>query len=414
MTDDTSAHRRRLVLILGAFVLTRLALAWLAYHPKHYGGQMPGDLPYAHWADLILEDHLVPYADFRLEYPPGSLPFMIAPRFAPWVQYRTAFTAMMAALDAVGLLALLRMSRRSGSTLGPWLWIVLVPLLGPIAYLRLDMIPAVATIWGAERISARGWFGAGAWLGFGAVSKLYPAALLPATSAAASRRVRLSAGVALAVGLGVLPFIQSSGNLLSNVVGFHLERGIEVESTWSSLLLLAGRFGHPIEFTFDFGSLNVTSPLAQQLKVVASLLAVGVVMAGALLALRLRKLERSRGLVEILFATSLLLLAVGTVLSPQFVLWPIALGAAAVCWRGSSVLVPAALLAPIAILTQLIFPFYIGGLVQGSTTSLVILAARNLLLLATGIMALLAARSETLTRLRDGSLPAADEARRSL
>lgn len=394
--------RRHLVLVLGAFLLTRLLLAWLADNPQHY--EQTGDVHlYAYWADLVLDDHLVPYADFRIEYPPGSLPFMIGPRLAPGIQFRTAFIATMVALDAVGFFALLRISRRSGSTIGPWLWIVLVPLLGPIAYQRLDMVPAVATIWGVERMSARGWFGGGAWLGFAAVSKLYPAALLPASFAAAPRRLRLAAGAALPVLLGVLPFILSPRSLFSNVVGFHLERGIEVESTWGSLLLVVRRLGHATKFTFDFGSLNVTSPLALPMEVVATIAAAAVVTAGTLLALRAGEIDRSRGLVELLFATSLLLLAVGSVLSPQFVVWPIALGSAAACWRKSSVLVPALLLAPIAILTQLIFPFHFRGLVEDSTISLVILIGRNLLLIAAGIMALMAARSTALSA-RDGML----------
>jgi hypothetical protein len=388
---------------LGAFLLTRLLLAWLADNPQHYGGHLTGEPRlYSYWANLIVDDRLVPYADFRIEYPPGALPFMIGPRLAPGIQFRTAFIATMVALDGLGLYALLRMSRRSGSALGPWLWIVLVPLLGPTAYQRLDMVPAVATIWGVERMSARAWFGGGAWLGFAAVSKLYPAALLPASFAAAPRRLRLAAGVALPTLLGVLPFIRSPRSLFSNVVGYHLERGIEVESTWGSALLLARRFGHPTEFTFDFGSFNVTSPLAPLLEVVATIGAVAVVAAGTLLALRVRDLDRSRGLVELLFATSLVLLAVGSVLSPQFVLWPMALGAAAVCWRKTSVRVPALLLAPIAILTQLVFPFHFRGLAEDSTIALVILVGRNLLLIAAGIMALMAARS-TLSA-RDGVL----------
>ena len=224
-------------------------------------------------------------------------------------------------------------------------------------------------------------------------SKLYPAALLPASFAAAPRRLRLAAGAALPTLLGVLPFIRYPRSFFSNVVGFHLERGIEVESTWGSLLV----------FAKHFGSLNVTSPLAPLLEVVATIAAAAVVAAGTLLALRVRDLDRSRGLVELLFATSLLLLAVGSVLSAQFVLWPIALGAAAVCWRKSSVRVPALLLAPIAILTQLVFPFHFRGLAEDSTISLVILVGRNLLLVATGIMALMAARSTTLSA-RDGRL----------
>ena len=390
--------RRPVALLLLVFALTRLVGAWLADHPDVYrGGVSPVGDPtlYRLWAERIVDQGAAPYVEVRIEYPPGSLPFLVAPHLVPGVSYRPALIALLVAVDLLGLIAVLRMARRRGSLMGAWLWTALIPVLGPIAYLRLDLIPAVATLWAMERASAGRWLGAGGWLGFGVATKLYPLALLPAAYLATPRRGRFIAGAALVLGLALLPFAATPRGLFRSVLGYHLERGIEVESLWGGILLTAAEAGHPTRFRFDFLSLNVVSPVSPALEVVSAALAVVAVVAGAWLTLRMSPSDRQRRLPAVLFGTMVTVVAVATVLSPQYLLWLIPLAAAAASDPSNPIRWEVLALIPACALTQAIYPFLFDRLAAGEAVPLVLLWARNLLLLAAGAWALFRLRDPT-------------------
>lgn len=387
--------RRATILLLVTFAITRLAGAWLADHPDVYrGGVSPIGDPtlYRFWATQVIEEGAQPYTDVRIEYPPGSLPFIVAPSLVPGASYRTALISLMVAMDVLGLFGILRLARRRGSIAGPWLWTGLIPLLGPLAYLRLDLVPAVATVWALERASARGWFGVGAWLGFGTLSKLYPVLLLPVAYLASWRRRRLIGGVALLVILGLGPFVAAPRGLFESVLGYHLERGIEIESVWGLILLTAARAGYPIEFRFDFESLNVVSSVSPTMEVAAAVLGLSAVLGGIWMAARMSPQDRERYLSALMFATLTAVVAAATVLSPQYILWLIALGAAAACSPDSPVRPAVLLLVPICMLTQAIYPFLFDRLAAGEGLPIALLGMRNLLLLAAGLGAFVLVR----------------------
>jgi hypothetical protein len=380
--------RRATILLLATFAITRLVGGWLADNPDVYqGGVSPIGDPtlYRFWATQILEEGARPYTDIRIEYPPGSLPFIVAPQLVPGLSYRTALIGLMVALDILGLIAVWRIGRRQGSMMGPWAWTGLIPLLGPLAYLRLDLVPAVATLWALERATVRGWFGVGGWLGFGTLSKLYPVLLLPVAFVASSARRRLIGGAVLVGILGSIPFVATPRGLLQSVLGYHLERGIEIESVWGLILLVAARAGYPIQFSFDFESLNVVGSVSPMMELAAGALAVSAALGGTWLAARISPQDRERHLSAVMFATLTAVVAVATVLSPQYILWLIALGAAAACSPESPVRPAVLLLAPICLLTQAIYPFLFDRLAAGETLPITLLGMRNLLLLAAGL-----------------------------
>ncbi|MDQ3915077.1 MAG: DUF2029 domain-containing protein [Actinomycetota bacterium] len=395
--------RRVLVVLFVAFVATRAVTAFLADHPEHYApptSEVTGDPgAYEGWANQILWLHLNPYSEVGIEYPPGSLPFVVAPAVEKPITdtYRTRFVLLMLAVDLAGFLALLLLARRWGSTLGPWVWVAAIPLLGPITYNRLDLVPAVATILAIERLSARSWFGAGGWLGFGAVAKLYPALFLP-IALVASRRRQIATGAVVVTGLFVVPYLGFLGDLTHSVFGYHTERGIQIESLWSFVLLVASKFGHAIGINYSFGALHVDSELAPAMKATSEVLSLGILGAGVWLAHRLRRSGADASgpqVAGIMFMTMAGTMGVGTVFSPQFVLWLSALAAAVLCERGSWLTVPALTVLPISVLTQLVYPFFYGRLIAVEPAALVLLASRNFLVLFVGIETFLALRSRT-------------------
>ena len=92
-------------------------------------------------------------------------------------------------------------------------------------------------------------------------------------------------------------------------------------------------------------------------------------------------------LTALMYATMSLAIGLGTVFSPQFVLWTLALGAGALCARGSRIRGPALMLLPIAALTQVVFPFQYRHLIVTDGWGLTLLGVRNLMVLASGTLA---------------------------
>lgn len=368
-------------LLLALFVVTRAGGAWLANHPEEYRpGWVPvsGDVDlYERWATQVVRDGGTAYEDVEIEYPPGNLPFVFLPLAAPdGDSYRSWFIGLMVLVDGAGLLGLIVIARRTGSWWGPWLWTLLIPMLGPITWWRLDLVPAVATIWALERMQAKGWFGAGALLGFGAVTKVYPGFLL-LVAVARRWRSRLALGAVTAVVLAVLPFAGVLGGLWDSVVGYHTQRGLQVESTWSAALLVASHHGRPATIVNEHGAFHTHATGAEPLKTASSALSVGTLAAAAWLARRRGRHDSFAELVAILFGTLAVLLAVGSVFSPQFMLWLSALGAVAASVAARALRVPLVLLSVATLLTQVLFPFQYASLLLYEAGPLGVLIARN-------------------------------------
>ncbi len=376
--------RRAWLVLIGAFMVTRLAGGWLATHPDDYAGIVAGDLVgYQQKAVAILDEGGKPYGNVPLEYPPGSLPLILGPEAIPdqEVSYRTGFVALLLLVDVVGFIGLVRLARRWGSTTGPWLWVALVPALGPLVFLRLDLLPAVATIWVLERAAAGGWFSSGAALSFGALTKIYPALFFPVTLWAVppKRRLLFCLG-ALWVVIPLIGFGDSLDDVARSVLGYHATRSIQVESTWATPLLIAMRNGYESTIALNFGAFHLEGGISPTLKTVANGASVLVVVATTILAIRRIEPGRVTQLAGAMLMILLSTMATGLVFSPQFVVWLFALGAAVLCSRPAHLVAPIVLLVPIAALTQLVYPFLYPRLLELDPLAIFVVAARNVLL----------------------------------
>jgi len=122
------------------------------------------------------------------------------------VGYLVAFILLMLALDALFTYALWRSSDRRHDTAIDF-WLIFVPLIGPLSYLRFDMLPAVLA--GGALLAARRkpWV-TGALTGLGAAVKLWPALLIGAfLSYRADRRPVGIAFVVVGFGLALISLI---------------------------------------------------------------------------------------------------------------------------------------------------------------------------------------------------------------
>lgn len=378
---------------MAAFAATRMVPVALTLQPSLYGAAISdpaGDLArYAVWAGAIVGDGLAPYRHFDVEYPPGVLPFIVAPALVGRAQFSpVVFVALMLLVDLVGFLALLRLARRGGSPAGVLAWLLLPPLLGVVLYGRLDLLPAVALLLAVERLHSQRWSVGGWWLGLGAAAKLVPGLFVPlAVVAAGAGRWRVLSGVAAGGLLATLPYALDAPEILRDVVGYHSTRGVHLESLWGSLLNLQRLAGGPVDLVFERGAFGITGPAAATIVGWTTGLNVAIVVATCLIAVVRWRTRPERARIELPLAVTsslALLLATARVFSPQFVVWLLAAGAVTLAVTPVVVRWLAPALALIVALTVLEYPLGFDLLRQGAWWPAVVLVCRNAAVLALG------------------------------
>ncbi len=292
------------------------------------------DVPvYERYGDAI-ERGQVPYRDFRLEYPPGALAAFAVPSLVASGRrsYARVFglEMMLVGLVAIGAcfvaftaLGLRRL--RLAAALG-------VPasaplLLGPLVLTRFDLYPAAVTALAVAAILAgRDRFGAGA-LGAAVAIKLYPAVLVPLAVAFAwrrhgRRRALVDLGVcSLITAVVFLPFFAMSPGGVAWSIRRQLDRPLQIESIGAAMLLaLHHAAGMPLAWASSHGSQNLTGTVATVAAAVTTALQIA-----ALGYLWWRYAARSTpGLAafgESCLGALVAFVALGKVLSPQFLVW---------------------------------------------------------------------------------------------
>jgi hypothetical protein len=352
-------------LTVAALAVALFFAGWAALHVSWFRHGEISDLPvyerYGNW----VEDGRVPYADFRVEYPPLALPAFVIPSLLSHSEhgYRVAFETLMAACGAAAvllvawILARLRAGpRRTALALA---LVALAPLLlGPVVLTRFDLWPALLTLAAlAALVAGRGRLGALA-LGLAIAAKLYPVVLLPLLGAWLWRhrgRREAAFGVGLAVALPLLAYLPFAVLELHPVlvsVGRQLGRPLQLESLGAAVLVAGHHvLGYGLDWSSSHGSQNVDGTGAMVLAALTSLLQVG------LLAWVWVRFARGPAEPERLLRHSAAALAVfvsfGKVLSPQFLIWlipvvPLVAGRRGL-WAGW-------LFAAACVLTQVWFP----------------------------------------------------------
>lgn len=401
---DRQRQRRRrrraaVVAVVVIFLLTRGVAGYLSDHPQAYGKNRAdgtGDVNlYDYFTWEMRHTGASAYGDLHMEYPPGAIPVMMIPRFVRIVSYRTEFIMLMIAFDALGLWALARIARHGGTWWGFWAWMVLVPLLGIVSYTRFDMIVAVALVWAIERAMAGKWKQVGALLGVGAAVKLVPFALVPLVFFVVPRGKRR--GFLLAtfgvIGLALLPFAFELGAMYDSVWLYHSERGVEAESLWGAGMMVAHWvWSYPIAIVASHRAYDAQADVAPALKALSNAICFGVLGFCAYLASRTRRGDIAQ-LSLLLFGALTVLIGFGSVFSPQYLIWVIALGSAALALNPRAAALPVAVLGVAVALAHIEFPMWFWDLLfYDKGGALVVLAVRDVLTVCAGVLALWAWR----------------------
>jgi uncharacterized membrane protein len=339
--------------------------SWTLVHADVFTRDEITDLPvYQRYGDRI-EDGDVPYADFRVEYPPLALPAFVVPSLLSESKdgYRRVFEALMFACG-VGALLLVAWTLARLGVEGPRAWaslglVALSPLLlGAVVLTRFDLWPALLTAAAlAALVGGRDRLGSLA-LGAAIAAKLYPVVLLPLLGAwlwkHGGRRHALG-GLALAAAVPLLAYaaflvVEPYPVLVS--IGRQLGRPLQIESLGASVLVAVHHLGGmPLGWASSYGSQNLTGSAADVVAVLLSLLQVAVLVWIWVRFARgpaepARLLRYSAGAV-------VAFVAFGKVLSPQFLVWLVPLVPLVLGRRG---LRAAGLLVAALVLTQVWFP----------------------------------------------------------
>ena len=187
--------------------LVVLVAVFGALHVGFYDNPLFSGGPYQYYGDAVVHGQ-VPYRDFEVEYPPGSLPAFVAPALV-WpdrrqsTQYNRAFEGLMLLCAAAALIAMGTVRRG-----WPLFAFALAPLLlGSIVLHRYDFWPAALAVAALAAFRLRHEPVAFALLATATAAKVWPAVLLPLFLIAAKGRVRGAAVFTVVLALWFTPFL---------------------------------------------------------------------------------------------------------------------------------------------------------------------------------------------------------------
>ncbi len=290
---------------------------------------------YLLWSEILAHQHIMPIED-TWQYPPGAAFLLLVPRLAIGLfgaQYQPSFMVLMLLVDLAGLALMVKLARRTGRSVGVWVWLLGIPLLQSFPILRFDLVPTVLTMAALAVIHRRpGWFGTLA--GLGAMIKVWPVVLLFGEW----DRRRLLKSTAAAAGVSVFLFAAAFAFFGNQSTFFDNQdvRGLEVEAVgsipWYVRQTITGKAAPTVQRN---GTLEIGSSVADAIAVVLKWLGLLVLLAAALWwlarerAIRRGRLDLAEAAIsrDFVFTIVLLQVVVSRVLSPQFMIWLVGLSA---------------------------------------------------------------------------------------
>lgn len=389
---------------LAAFLVSRLVLL-LLFMPQFSDLQV-----YFEYAVQGVDLKRTPYKDFQIEYPPVSYWLMTVPRLAStkpiseeialdksqrdefrldrsqlgryYGNYARGFRWLMFVFDLSALLVLRgivrrRQPKRLASV--TWGYVIATAVLGHLLYDRLDLgLLLLLLVWSYARVQSLSEESAGFWnplsyfvLGVSVSYKLLGVVAFPflilsdwqsirRNDSSVSKILVLAAGGMAGV---VLPFVlhyPSAGFSTLNFLKFHGERGIQIESTYASLMMLLAPFGQEIGIHVTHGSADLVGNLSKPMAGIAMVTLLAALSACGIWALRQREnFDQLAGYRMGLFAI-LMTLFLSKVLSAQYFIFaiPLMFLLSIEILSRRAVIVVVAIGVLIAVFTTTVMPYY--------------------------------------------------------
>jgi hypothetical protein len=373
-----------------AVALLLLAAGWaLTLWVPPWNDESVNDLfVYRSFATPMLDGGL-PYRDVAFEYPPLAAPAIALPGLGGTGEdaFRWAFALWtLAAAAAVVLLcgALARTGAREAATRAMLAAAAMPLLCGALLRTHFDLFPVALLLAGLLLLCRERPRTGLAVLGIGAMTKVFPLVAVPVALAwllaRGRRRDAWQGALACAAVMAVIAStaLAASPDGALDAVRYHLDRPVQVESSPALVLLGldaagAGEARSVSAFRSD-GLLHPASDAVTSLFLTAL-----VALVALLCALVAGSSRDARALIVASLGACAGFALLGKVLSPQFVIWVLPLGALAFAWRMHAL---AAVVALVAVLTQIEFPAHYFDVVAREPFAVGLVALRNAALAA--------------------------------
>jgi Glycosyltransferase family 87 len=336
MTLRSLLRSRMFWIWIGVWIATRALMVVQIGTWNHVSGVNYQDTDqYLLWSEILAHQHIMPI-ESTWQYPPGAAFLLLIPRLGISLfgaMYQPSFVVLMGLFDLAGLALMAFLARRTGRTVGVWIWLLAMPLLQAFPILRFDLVPTVIAMAALIVIHRRpGWFGALA--GLGAVIKVWPVVLLFGEW---DRRRLLRSGIA-ATAVVAAVFAAAFALFGDQSTFFDNQdfRGLQVEAVgaipWYVRQTITGKVPPDIQRN---GTQEIGSGAGDAIAVVLKWLGLLVLIAAALWwlarerAIRRGRLDLAEAAVsrDFVFAIVMLQIVVSRVLSPQYMIWLVGLAA---------------------------------------------------------------------------------------
>jgi len=370
-----------------AFAIVHAGVGWLGFLMPN---QPMGDVyrVYEPWSTQALSGGGIVGITEPWVYPQVALvPMVLAHAFAWIAGYTIGWAILVTLVDAVAFGVLVGRGHSHGRTTAAWFWLSFIALLGPVGLYRLEGVTAPLAIIACLWLVGRPW-AASMLLAVATWIKVWPAALLAAAVIAVRRRGALLGGAALVTMFTLIVVVGAGG--WANAFGFITEqttRGLQVEAPFAMPYLWGAFLGIPgfsVYYSFELVTFQVTGTeidVAIALSTPVMFLALaGVAVLGAV------KAARGVGFAALFPPLSLALvlafIAFNKVGSPQYLVWLVPSVVIGVVLNRYRWFLPATVVLAGALLTQLVYPLLYNGIIYPQLLPMLVLTARNLLLLA--------------------------------
>ena len=349
------------------------------------GSEPYGDIKlYKRVVDSISSGEL-PYQDFEFEYPPYAILWFIIPGISSTLNgFKILFGLEILLIDALikGVLIWTVLREKSERIFTAVIIFSLATASNNYFYLqRFDLIPAAISFAMLIAFYRKQYYLSGALLAFGFGCKLYPILFAPPLLIIAWKNGGLRQFIAgflvLIAPLILLGFVTPWWQFMA----FHTGRGLQCESIYASILWLGKLFGvFDLKWVFIKAWVEVTGPAATAVLPYAKIIFVATTFISVIYACVISYKNQQwtlPNLARLLLIPLCAFVCFNIVLSPQYLIWIIALAAvAALDGRLNNVI----LITIAAVITPIIYPgFNYGSGLQIVET--VILVLRNLMLI---------------------------------
>lgn len=317
------AHRIALAWVLAKVLVISI---WVAIAPS-----VQGDVIYyaRQIHKLLIEGPQVAL----IEYPTPMLWVLRLPYFLSGgreLGYALAFIALLIGVDGAYTWALWRRSRDiPGPPVAVFWWLGFTFLLGPTAYLRFDLLPAVMAGMALLLLARSGKPGiAGAVVALGASFKLWPALLFAALLGRRGNRRRATIGfVASGIGLVLASLAYAGWTRLISPLTWQSDRGLQVESVWATGPMLQRLWRWDIHIylsphnAFEIIDASGTTTVWQHIATVATAIGLAIIVTAYARWFFSRRTDDLLTAGALMLLVTVIMIVTNKTFSPQYVMW---------------------------------------------------------------------------------------------